>query len=179
MMILDLGCGKNKVPGSVGVDMCQLPGVDVTHELSRFPYPFETNSVDEIHMNHVLEHLDDTVTVLAELWRISKPGGRVHIRVPHFSGPYAWKDPTHKRCFTSETFNYFGANSCSYYTRGRFAVKSVRLRYFIDPGYRLVYRLWGRCVQWLLDAHPTFSERFVLYLIGGIDEIDVTLEAVK
>ena len=31
----------------------------------------------------------------------------------------------------------------------------------------------------MLDRHPTFSERFLVYLVGGIDEIRVTLETVK
>jgi hypothetical protein len=40
-------------------------------------------------------------------------------------------------------------------------------------------RAWGRAVQRLLDRHPTFAERFLCYLIGGIEELQVTLVALK
>ena len=54
--VLDLGCGPHKLPGAVGIDLQQLPGVDVVHNLDIFPYPFEANSFDEVHCYHVLEH---------------------------------------------------------------------------------------------------------------------------
>ncbi len=41
------------------------------------------------------------------------------------------------------------------------------------------YRAWGRVVQWFLDRHPTFCERFLCYLVGGIEELHATLEALK
>jgi SAM-dependent methyltransferase len=178
-VVLDLGCGKRKVPGAVGIDSIALPGVDLVHDLTRFPYPLPSNCADEIHMNHILEHLPNTIAVLTELWRLSKPGGEVHIRVPHYSGMYAWKDPTHVRCFTSESFGYFGENAWSYYTHARFKVRSARLKYFAEPQSRHVYRWWGVVVQAMLDRHPTFGERFLVYLVGGIDELCVTLQAIK
>jgi len=178
-VIVDLGCGQRKVAGATGTDIRRLPGVDVVHDLTRPPYPFATSCAEEVHLNHVLEHLTNPIAVLEEIWRISKPGGMVHIRVPHYSGPYAWKDPTHVRCFTTESFDYFGTNNYSYYTRARFRVRSLRLKYFLQPSYRRVYNWWGSCVQWMLDRHPTFSERFLAYLVGGIDEIQVTLVTLK
>lgn len=178
-VVVDLGCGNRKVPGAVGIDSIALPGVDLVHDLAHFPYPLPANYADEIHMNHILEHLPNTIGVLTEVWRVSKPGGKVHIRVPHYSGIYAWKDPTHVRCFTSESFGYFGENPWSYYTHARFEVRSAQLKYFADPPSRLVYRWWGRVVQAMLDRHPTFAERFLVHLIGGIDELRVTLQATK
>ena len=178
-MILDLGCGQRKIAGATGTDIRPLPGVDVVHDLSCRPYPFATSSADEVHLNHILEHLPDAIQVLEEVWRITKPGGTVHIRVPHYTGPYAWKDPTHVRCFTTSSFDYFGSNIYSYYTAARFRVAAVRLRYFLEPSYRRVYNWWGAVIQWVLDRHPTFSERFLAYLVGGIDELQVTLVAVK
>jgi SAM-dependent methyltransferase len=176
---LDLGCGAKKMTGAIGADVRPLAGVDVVCDLAKTPYPFSTGSVDEVHLNHVLEHLDNPVDVMAEIWRILKPGGSVHVRVPHYTGPFAWKDPTHRRCFSSESFDYFGLNPFSYYTSARFDIESIRLRYFMGAPKRLVYRIWGWMVQLLVDAHPTFAERYVAYLVGGIDEIDVRLRAVK
>src|SRR5690242_4745837 len=179
MVILDLGCGKRKTPGAFGTDIAPLPGVDLLCVLTRVPYPFATDSVDGVHLNHVLEHKDNPVAVLTEVWRVSKDRAKVQIRVPHYTGRYAWRDPTHKRCFSSESFGYFGENGYSYYTDARFHVVSVRLAYEMVAPERKVYRIWGRLVQAMLDRHPTFSERFLAYLVGGIDELQVTLEAVK
>jgi len=179
LVVLDLGCGQRKIPGATGTDLRRLEGVDVVHDLARGPYPFATSCADEVHLNHVLEHMPDAIKVLEEVWRITKPGGSVHIRVPHYTGPYAWKDPTHVRCFTSESFDYFGSNIYSYYTAARFRVADVRLRYFWDPSYRRVYNWWAAVVQWVLDLHPTFFERFLAYIVGGIDEMQVRLVAEK
>jgi SAM-dependent methyltransferase len=180
-LIVDIGCGNKKVAEAVGVDAIALPGVDIVHDLDRYPYPFAADSVDEIHVSHVLEHLHDVVATMEELWRICKPGATVHIRVPHYTGALAWKDPTHRRSFTSESFRYFGENSYSYYSRARFQVVSTRLRYSIeaDRTRRLMSRLIVRTVQWCMDRHSTFGERYLAFLVGGIDEIQVCLKAIK
>jgi SAM-dependent methyltransferase len=161
------------------VDCLALPGVDIVHDLDSYPYPFAADSVDEIHAYHVLEHVPDVMATMEELWRISKPGATVHIRVPHFTGILAWKDPTHKRSFTSESFGYFGQNGYSYYTKARFDVMSVSLRYSIQPKNRWMGRVFAKIMQRLLDWHPTFGERHLAYLVGGIDEIRATLKAIK
>jgi SAM-dependent methyltransferase len=176
---LDIGCGLRKHPGAIGVDVRALPAVDVICDLNRFPYPFASDAADEVFLHHILEHLDDPVRALAEIWRIARNGAAVRIRVPHYTGRYAWKDPTHKHCFTSESFAYFGENAYSYYTPARFAVCAVRLRYLAEKPWRPIYGVWGKFAQWLLDRHPTFGERFLAYLLGGIDEIEVTLVARK
>jgi len=179
-VILDLGCGNSKVPGAIGVDIQSTTGAHVTHDLGVFPYPFSDNYADEFHLKHVLEHLPSTIRVMEEVWRIGKPGARVHISVPHYTGIYAWKDPTHVRCFTSESFGYFGENGYSYYTHARFSVRSVSLVYSMEQRRQgIVRRTMIRTVQAFLDRHPTCGERHLAYLVGGIDEVRFTLEVVK
>jgi SAM-dependent methyltransferase len=179
-VILDLGCGARKTPGAYGVDSIFLPGVDLIHDLAATPYPFPENCADEIHLNHVLEHFENPLPIIEEVWRIARPNGRVLIRTPHYSSRYAWKDPTHRRTFSAESFHYFGENNYSYYTHARFRVVRVRLKYFMEEEFwPWPHRAWGRAVQWMLDRHPTFGERFLCYLVGGIDELRVTLEAIK
>ena len=36
---LDIGCGANKAPGFVGMDMRALPGVDIVHDVEQYPWP--------------------------------------------------------------------------------------------------------------------------------------------
>jgi SAM-dependent methyltransferase len=104
---LDLGCGNRKLPGSVGVDSLKLPAVDVVHNLSQFPWPFNDNSADLIFANHFMEHSDDFVKTMEEVYRILKPGGRLVMQVPYFRAVDAVNDPTHKRFFSSHTLDYF------------------------------------------------------------------------
>ena len=179
-VILDLGCGAQKVPGAFGIDIAPLPGVDLVHDLEATPYPLPENCADAIYLNHVLEHFEKLLPILEEVWRLARPDGRVFIRTPHYSGTYAWIDPTHRRAFSAKSFHYFGENSYSYYTSVRFHVVQVRLKYFArNDLWPWPYSAWGRAVQWFFDRHPTVGERFLCYLVGGIDELDVTLAAVK
>jgi len=99
---LDIGCGGQKKTGFIGVDILRLEGVDIVHDLTTFPYPFEDNSVDEIYMDNVLEHLPNPIKVIEEIWRISKPGTTITVAVPYFRSHYAFIDPTH--------VNFFGVN---------------------------------------------------------------------
>lgn len=83
--ILNIGCGKTRIPGSIGMDQVIIPDfTDVIHNLNTIPYPFGSDSVDEVHFYHVLEHLNDPIKILEEINRILKPGGIIHMRVPHF-----------------------------------------------------------------------------------------------
>ena len=45
---LDIGCGKNKKEGFIGVDQYPMEGVDVVMDV-RQKWNYEDNSVDEIH----------------------------------------------------------------------------------------------------------------------------------
>jgi len=54
---IDLACGDNKTEGYIGVDIADIPGVDIVHDLSVFPWPFENDSVDEVVCNQYIEHI--------------------------------------------------------------------------------------------------------------------------
>ena len=108
-MIVDLGCGKNKHPGAIGVDNVKLDAVDVVHDLLEFPYPFEEASVDGIVISHVLEHfsLEDIAKILNEAGRILAKGGKIIISLPHVFSVGAWDDLGHKTHFTYESMYFF------------------------------------------------------------------------
>ena len=72
MTKLNLGCGQYPKPGYVNLDMVNLQGVDIIHNLNNYPYPFNENEFDEVLCHHVLEHLEDIVKPLEEIWRITK-----------------------------------------------------------------------------------------------------------
>ena len=106
---LNLGSGQNPLPGYVNVDLYGTP--DVEWDLERFPWPWEADSVEEIRMSHVLEHLGQSpqvfIGVMKELFRICRHDARIHIRVPHPRHDFFLGDPTHVRAILPETLELF------------------------------------------------------------------------
>jgi len=108
-MKLNLGSGRDIKEGWTNVDFIKAEGIDVVWNLDKFPYPFKDNSVDEILLNHILEHLWYPEKVIEELWRITKYKGKITIRVPHFSCWAVWGDIIHKRTFTHTSLFSFSS----------------------------------------------------------------------
>jgi ubiquinone/menaquinone biosynthesis C-methylase UbiE len=107
MKKLNLGCGTDIKKGWINLDSADLPGVDVVHDINILPLPFGENSFDEILCQDILEHTENYIPLLKELHRVLTPGGVLHIRVPHFTSKNNFIDPTHRRMFSSFTFDFF------------------------------------------------------------------------
>lgn len=105
--LLDLGCGRRRRPGAVGVDRNPAVCPDVVADLDQFPYPFVDSSFHDLLLDNVLEHLADVPGVMSELYRIAAPGARVTIVVPYFRSQWAAVDPTHRHAFTLDSMGYF------------------------------------------------------------------------
>ena len=84
-MKLNLGCGPDRKEGYVNVDKFQQYNPDQLADLNEFPYPWDDNSVDEVFMSHILEHLDDQQKVLEEIYRILKKGGKLKLIYPFWN----------------------------------------------------------------------------------------------
>lgn len=96
--ILDVGCGTganlemlSQFGDAEGVDVsqdalafCRERGLkNVSHgEAEKLPY--EDGTFDLVTALDVVEHLDDDVAGLSEMWRVLKPGGRALLFVPAF-----------------------------------------------------------------------------------------------
>jgi SAM-dependent methyltransferase len=105
---LDLGCGKGKRPGFIGVDSRAFDGVDQVVDL-RGPWPWEAGSVREVYCSHFLEHLEahERIHFANELYRILVPGGKATIVTPHWASNRAYGDLTHKWPPVSEMWFYY------------------------------------------------------------------------
>lgn len=135
-MKLNLGCGNDIKSGWINVDCAALPGVDVVHDLNKYPWPFEDGQFDEITARDVLEHLDEFIPAMEELYRISKPGARIFIEVPFWNSFCTVSDPTHKRGFNEIIWEFFDPDKACcklrpYYSHARFQIISID--YFIEP----------------------------------------------
>ena len=107
-MKLDLGAGKNKKEGFLAVDHIQFDGVDIVADLKQ-KWPWEDNSVDEIHASHVLEHFErrERVHFMNEMWRVLKKDAKATIITPHWASNRAYGDMTHCWPPVSEMFFYY------------------------------------------------------------------------
>jgi hypothetical protein len=57
-VILDLGCGENKCPGTIGVDFRKMKGVDIVQDLSKYPWSnIPDECADVVRTSHLLEHV--------------------------------------------------------------------------------------------------------------------------
>lgn len=114
---LNIGCGNNILPGWINLDISALPGVDIVHDVEKLPFPFFDEQFDEILCQDILEHVE-YVPILRDIYRIMKKGGALAIRVPHFTSKHNFIDPTHKKMFSINTFDFFVKDSFQQYGRG-------------------------------------------------------------
>lgn len=135
-MKLNLGCGHNKRPGWVNVDHSDECDPDQVVDLESTPWPWPDDSVDEVLMSHVLEHLgQQTSTYLAiwrELYRVCRPGAQVLILVPHPRHDDFLTDPTHVRAVVPEGVALFSQAANRRSIRGGFANTPLGLQLGID-----------------------------------------------
>ena len=62
-LVIDIGCGAHKQPGTIGIDRRPLPGVDVVCDFER-GLPFREGSVTAAYSIHSIEHMRDLVTFM-------------------------------------------------------------------------------------------------------------------
>ncbi len=115
---IDIGCGKNKREGFLGVDILPFEGVDVIMDAGNKKWPFEDNSVDEVHASHFVEHLlpKERIHFVNELQRVLKNpvyqdgkliSGFATVITPHWASQRAYGDLTHTWPPVSEFWFYY------------------------------------------------------------------------
>jgi predicted SAM-dependent methyltransferase len=94
---LDIGCGKTKTDGVVGIDSIDF-GQELVHDVRDGLPMYGDNSVESIQSSHFVEHLtgEERVAFFNECYRILKVGGICHVVTPCWSHSCAYGDPTHK-----------------------------------------------------------------------------------
>ena len=114
-VILDCGCGRGFYLNMIrAVSACKLYGLEVDTEIiaktrrnlahlpdialvqaSIYEQPFDDAQFDGVILSEVLEHIEDDVRGLCEVYRVLKPSGVVAITVPNANYPFWW-DPINK-----------------------------------------------------------------------------------
>ena len=107
MRRLHLGCGKHPKPMYTNVDKYKLDGVDVVWDLDEFPWPWDTESHDEIVGVDIIEHVVNAVGFMNECARILKPSGILNLRTCYYLSKNAFTDLDHRHFPTDESFDYW------------------------------------------------------------------------
>ncbi len=114
-VILDAGCGRGFYLNYYRhVSDAKLVGIELENEIIQkaqsnvghlpdiallnatiYQLPFSDNFFHAAILSEVLEHLDDEIAALEELYRVLKPGGVLVITVPNANYPLLW-DPINK-----------------------------------------------------------------------------------
>ena len=105
---LNLGCG-NKILDAVNHDLHKHRAeVDVAWDLNMLPWPWADGEFDEVFAFSVLEHLDlDLLASMNEVWRVTRPGGRLTVKLPYWRAAISYADPTHRFTYDPQVFDTF------------------------------------------------------------------------
>jgi ubiquinone/menaquinone biosynthesis C-methylase UbiE len=159
--VLDIGCGSNKVPGAVGLDKRSCKDVDVICDFE-YGLPIRDSRVTAVYLRHVIEHVRDLVHLMEEIYRVSKKDAIVYVEAPYYSSRGAFRDPTHLHFISEDTFQYF-EYPADYGAKTNFKIESIRY------GYRKPFRYFPEYIR----------KRFRRYLLNVVDNLSVTLRAIK
>ena len=138
---ISLGAGEEleTEPGWVNLDIVDLPGIDVVHNLLNYPWPFADGCAEFIKAKDVIEHMpshlpdgqNGVIAFIEEAHRILKPGGKLWIQTPGWDADFLWIDPTHVRGFDVRSMDFFDPDtdfgrSTGFYSKCKFKVTATK-----------------------------------------------------
>ena len=85
------------------VSRASTSDVDVTRCRSE-PLQLADDSLDGIHLSHVLEPVDDPWPLFEQLHKAAKPGAKLFIRERYGARADAWTEPTQRSAWTEGSF---------------------------------------------------------------------------
>lgn len=171
---IDLGCGKDKQPDHLGVDIRRKGLADVIASIKQLP--FKSDSVDRFHARHVLEHFssEDIFVIINNVYRCLRSGGEFHVIVPHFTNPSAGQidHKTYWSYNSPTTISEYGLHE--ELIEANFKLVFRRLHWMRkDYTGKLPLLLW--MMNRILNASPKVMERF-FYMFGGVYELEFVLQ---
>lgn len=168
---LHLGCGRDFKKGYLNCDISSNVNPDKIVDITK-EFPFEDNSVEEIIMNHILEHTQKPLEVMREIYRVCKNGAIVKIRVPYFSHECAFSMIDHYSFFTWTTFDLFNESHPGHW-QGVGNFKTIKKR--------LHWRKQLKIFEWIFGIHPKITRIYqeVFCWILPAKELEIELKVIK
>lgn len=154
---LNLGCGRQKRPDCLNLDVQAEVEPELLWDLDRRPYPLPRSWFEQIYALDVIEHVGSVKDFLEEVHEILAPGGNLEITTPHFSCANSFTDPTHRHHLGYFSLDYFTADhALRFYSAARFEI--VERILVFHPG--RANRLFARWAQ----RHPQVYERRLTWI---------------
>ncbi len=159
-VVVDVGSGARRLRENViTLDIAQSSQVDIVADARRLP--ISTAGVDGVVLQQVLEHVPQPEQVIAEVFRVLRPGGRLYCEVPFL---YPVHDAHDFRRWTASGLGVL----CSRFTQldagicmGPFSALSALLRRIATARFRSLY----------LEAAVDLGLGWVLAPLKYFDEI--------
>lgn len=188
MVRLDFGGRAQATGRALRVRERAAAGVAIVAECG--PHlPFRDGSIDELFVDRAIARRRDVAETLDELWRVSRPGALIHLRLPHASSVIAvTRDPHAQPLLTLDTFNYYDPRFRSQDAPRPTAFSVERARLHLagprgdDTGLALARGPLARFVEKLANGSRGSQYRFERWfagLFGGFEEFSVVLSVVK
>ncbi|MFL6262892.1 MAG: methyltransferase domain-containing protein [Thermoanaerobaculia bacterium] len=144
---LSIGGGPGRPhPSLTNLNVDLFANVDVVGDAYTLPYADE--SVDAIHCEAVLEHLEDPARALQEMYRVLRPGSPIYLATPFLQAYHAYPEhyqnytlAGHNRLIENAGFSIAASGACVGPTFAMIDLVSYYLRSAF-PGGRLGRVLW-------------------------------------
>ena len=160
--MLNFGCGRDIRKGWVNADIQKGKKIK-SFDFDKFPYPFKKNTFDYVFAKNILEHLNNPLEALHELWKVCKNGAIIEVIVPYWNCEGAHSDITHKNFWSEHAIDI---------------IVNPNKHYSINP--KKKFRLVS------LELNPTPIGKFVPfrriishYIAGIVNEMKFKLEIIK
>ncbi len=183
---LNLGSGEFNKEGFVNLDFRSHVGADVVHDINALPLPFEDNTFDAIEADHVLEHINAPFAVIRELYRITKSGGTISIKVPHFSRGHSHLE--HEHGFDVSLPLYFDPKFKGGYEGVPLKLESMTLTWFAQRYLKKHTLNWyqygfgvamSSVVDIFANISPYFCSRVWCFWVGGFEQVHFVFRVEK
>jgi SAM-dependent methyltransferase len=170
--ILDVGCGTGanlemlaKFGQAEGVDVspdalvfCRERGLQGVRQGEAEHLPYADSSFDLVTGLDVVEHLDDDVAGLKEMWRVLRPGGHALLFVPAFMFLWGVQDDVshHRRRYTLQELKRAARAAGFEIERATYA----NITFFLPI-------LLGRLLMRLTGYRPTSENNLTVGILNG------------
>jgi hypothetical protein len=181
---LNLGCGAKRLPGYVNVDRVGNP--DVTHDLETFPWPWADDSVSEILLVHVLEHLGQApatfLSIMMEMYRVCEARAKIRVVVPHHRHDHFAADPTHVRAITPLGLTLFSQRlNREWLAKG---ASNTPLGLHLGVDFEVLQTTYKPSAHWYrLHPEPQVDSKLLLaesaLYNNLVEELDILLDVIK
>jgi len=182
---LNLGSGHFPIKGFLNVDFNPMENPDLIIDLNN-PKNLEmlpSNYFEIIIMDHVLEHIFDVFGTMRQIHRMLIPGGKIEIRVPHFTRGFM--HPEHQKGFDvtfPEYMNpkfpggYIGINMKSISVKLSWMIRFDLKKDYVSSWQIFILKIINSIFNFFANISIFFCSRFWAYYVGGFEQIEFILE---